>query len=66
MTPLALGYFGNSLLIRFDGPTSTIWEPQRTPNLAGGYTPHLQVDYHRHVDEICHRRAQHLYDGPRI
>ena len=41
MTPLALGYFGISRLIRFDGPTPTIWEPQRTPNPAGGYTPHL-------------------------
>jgi hypothetical protein len=46
MTPFALGYFGISRLILFDGPTPTIWEPQRTPNLAGGYTPHLMVDYH--------------------
>ena len=41
MTPSALGYFGISRLIWFDGPTPTIWEPQRTPNLAVGYTPHL-------------------------
>ena len=65
MTPSAPGYFGISHLIWFDGPTP-IWEPQRTPNPARGYTPHLQVDYRRHVAEIRHRRAQHLYDGPRI
>jgi len=41
MTPLALGYFGISRLIQFDGPTPTIREPQCTPKLAGGYTPHL-------------------------
>ena len=41
MTPLASGYFGISRLIQFDGPTPTIREPQCTPKLAGGYTPHL-------------------------
>ena len=46
MTPSALGYFGISRLIPFDGPTPTIQEPQRTPNPAGGYTPHWMVDYH--------------------
>ena len=65
MTPLALGYFGISRLIRFDGPTPTIREPQRTPNPAGGYTPHLQVDYHRHVAEIHRCCARHLYDEPK-
>ena len=65
MTPSALDYFGISRLIWFDGPTPTIWEPQRTPNPAGGYTPHLQVDYHRYVAEIRRHRAQHLYDEPK-
>ena len=49
MTPSALGYFGVSRLVPFTGPTPTIREPQRTPNLAGGYTPYFMVDYHRHV-----------------
>ena len=52
MTPSALGYFGISQLILFDGPTPTIREPQRTPNLARGYTSHLMVDYRRHVAKI--------------
>ena len=65
MTPSAPGYFGISHLIRFDGPTPTIRGSQRTPNPAGGYTPHLQVDYRRHVAEIHHHRAQHLYDEPK-
>ena len=62
MIPFALGYFGISRLIPFDGPTPTIREPQRTPNPAGGYTPHLMVDYHRHVAEIHRQHAQALYD----
>ena len=41
MTPSAPSYFVISRLIRFDGPTPTIREPQRTPNLAGGHAPHL-------------------------
>ena len=60
-----LGYFGISRLIWFDGPTPTIWEPQRTPNPARGYTPHMQVNYRRHVPEICRCHAQHLYDEPK-
>ena len=65
MTPLALGYFGISRLIPFDGPTPTIREPQRTPNPARGYTPHLMVNYRRHMAEIHRRRAQPLYDEPK-
>ena len=62
MTPSALGYFGVSRLVPFTGSTPTIREPQRTPNPAGGYTPHLMIDYHCHVADICRRRAQPLYD----
>jgi len=65
MTPLALGYFGISRLIPFNGPTPTIREAQRNPNPAGGYTPHLMVDYRRHVAEIHCRCAQPLYDEPK-
>jgi len=60
--PFGLGYFGISRLLPFTGPTPSIREPQRTPNPAGGYTPHLMVDYHRHVAEIRRQHAQHLYD----
>ena len=62
MIPSTPGYFGVSRLVPFASPTLTIREPQRTPNPTGGYTPHLMVDYHRHVVEIHHRRAQPLYD----
>jgi len=62
MTPSAPGYFGISRLIPFNGSTPTIQKAQRTPNLAGGYTPHLMVDYHRHVAEIHRQHAQPLYD----
>ena len=52
MTPSALGYFGVSRLVPFAGPTPSIREPQHTPNPAGGYTPHLMVDYRSHAAEI--------------
>jgi len=62
MTPSASGYFGVNRLVSFLGPTPMIREPQRTPNLAGGYTPHLMVDYCCHVAKIRRRHAQPLYD----
>ena len=66
MTPSALGYFGISRLIRFDGPTPTILEPHHTPNLAGGYTPHLQVDYRQHVAEVHRCLPNTFMTSPRI
>jgi len=63
--PFGSGYFGINRLLPFAGPTPSIWEPQRTPNPAGGYTPYLMVDYHHHVAEIHRRRAQPLYDEPK-
>ena len=65
MTPSTLGYFGVSRLVPFTRPPPSIQEPQRTPNPASGYTPHLMVDYRHHVAEICRRHAQHLYDEPK-
>ena len=47
--PSGPGYFGISRLLPFVGPTPFIQEPQRTPNPTSGYTPHLMVDYCRHV-----------------
>ena len=65
MTPSAPGYFGISRLIPFNGSTPTIQKAQRTPNLAGGYTPHLMVDYHRRVAKIHRQCAQPIYDEPK-
>ena len=65
MTPSAPGYFGVNRLVPFTCLTPSIREPQRTPNPAGGYTPHLMVDYHRHVAKIRRRHAQPLYDEPK-
>ena len=63
--PSGLGYFGISRLLPFVGPTPSIRVPQHTPNPAGGYTPHLMVDYRCHVAEIRHWHAQLLYDEPK-
>ena len=63
--PPGLGYFGISRLLPFTGPTPSIREPHRTPNPTGGYTPHLMVDFCRHVAEIHRRHAQPLYFEPK-
>ena len=54
--------FGESRLVPFQGPTPTIREPQRTLNPAGGYTPHLSVDYSCDVQRLRQQHARNLYE----
>ena len=49
-------------LVPFLGVLPIMREPAMAPNLGGGWTPLLPVDYHHRVRDIRSMRGRHLYD----
>ena len=50
-----------SQLVPFPGVPLIMWEPAMAPNLAGGWTPPLPVNYHHRVKDIRSMRGRNLY-----
>ena len=50
-----------SQLVPFPGVLPIIREPAMSPNLAGGWTPPLPVDYRHRVKDIRSMRGRNLY-----
>ena len=50
-----------SQLVPFPGVSLIMQEPAMAPNLAGGWTPPLPVDYRHRVKDIRSMRGKNLY-----
>lgn len=57
-----IAHYNEGQLVPFEGDPPKIREPQNTPNEAGGYTPHLQIDYTHRLGELRNYHARNLYE----